>query len=99
MDNATILAELKIRNTIAAEDEAKIASYISQMVSKALAYCNLTELPDVMFYTIIEMVEQRMGVGMVSSVTRGDTSIKYKTADEVITGFRDELNRYRRIKV
>lgn len=98
MDNATILGEIKARNSVPAADEAKVESYINQMVSKALTYCNLDELPDVMFFTIVEMVEQRMGAGQISNIKRGDTSITYKSADEIITGFRDELNRYRRIK-
>lgn len=98
MDNTAILTEIKARNSVPAADEAKVESYIKQMVSKALAYCNLEELPDVMFFTIVEMVEQRMGVGQVTSISRGDTSIKYASADEIITGFRDELNRYRRMK-
>ena len=98
LDNQEILNELKARNTIAVADEAKISSFITQMVSKALVYCNLTELPEVMFYTIVEMVEQRMGVDQVASIKRGDTSITYKSADEIITGFRDELNRFRRIR-
>ena len=99
LDNQAILNELKARNTIATGDEAKVSSYISQMISKAMIYCNLTELPDAMHYTIIEMVEQGMGVGQVAGIKRGDTSITYKSADEIITGFRGELNHFRRPKV
>lgn len=98
MDNTAILNELKQRNTISSAEEPKIQSYISQMKSKAMSYCNLTELPDEMFYTIVDMVEQRMGIGMVSSVSRGDTSIKYNSADEIVSGFRNELNKFRRLK-
>jgi len=98
IDNALVMNEIKARNSISPADEPKIQSYISQMKSKALAYCNLTELPDEMFYTIVDMVEQRMGIGMVSSVSRGDTSIKYNSADEIVSGFKNELNKFRRLK-
>lgn len=98
IENEIVLNELKRRNTIPPADEPRILSYISQMKSKAMAYCNLAELPGEMFYTIVDMVEQRMGVGMVASVSRGDTSIKYNTADEIVSGFRSELNKFRRLK-
>lgn len=98
MDNILILNELKKRNSISLEDEQKVDSMISQMKSKAMIYCNLTELPQQMFFTIIEMVEQRMGIGNVSSISRGDTSIKYNTADEIVSGFKHELNKFRRLK-
>ena len=98
LDNTIILNELKVRNSIPPADEAKVNSYITQMKSKAMTYCNLEELPDALFFTIVEMVEQRMGIGMVSSVSRGDTSIKYNSADEIVSGFRHELNKFRRLK-
>lgn len=99
IDNTLVLNELKARNTIPPTEEIKVNSYISQMKSKAMGYCNLIELPDEMFYTIVDMVEQRMGIGIVSSVSRGDTSIKYNTADEIVSGFKNELNKFRRLKV
>ncbi len=101
MDNESILIELKARNVIAASDEPKILSYIKQMKSKSMAYCNLTELPDGLFYTLVEMVEQRMGVNQVSSITRGDTTIKYAvpTPDEIISNFQSELNKFKRMKM
>lgn len=98
IDNTLVLNELKARNTISPTDEPKINSYISQMKSKAMIYCNLIELPVEMFYTIVDMVEQRMGVGMVSSVSRGDTNIKYNSPDEIVSSFKNELNKYRRLK-
>ncbi len=98
IEEAAVLAELKIRNSLTAADEPKICSYIRQMKSKALTYCNLTELPDNLFYTLVDMVEQRIGIDNVESITRGDTNIKYRTPDEIVSGFRNELNKFRRIK-
>ena len=98
IDNISILNELIKRNSIQAADEPKILSYIEQMKSKAMLYCNIQELPADLFFTIVEMVEQRMGIGMVSSVSRGDTSIKYRNADEIVAGFKSELNKFRRLK-
>lgn len=99
IDNTLVMNELKTRNSIPVLDEPKIDSYISQMKSKIMSYCNLTDIPNDLFYTIVEMVEQRMGVGMVASISRGDTNIKYKSPDEIISDFKKELNKFRRMKV
>lgn len=98
IEDTAVLAELKLRNIIAVADEPRVASYIRQMKSKALTYCNLTDLPDNLFFTLVDMVEQRMGIDNVESITRGDTNIKYRTPDEIVSGFRNELNKFRRIK-
>lgn len=98
IEDTSILTELKVRNSIAEADEQKITSYIKQMKSKALTYCNLIELPDNLFYTLVDMVEQRMGIDNIESITRGDTKITYRTPDEIISGFKNELNKFRRIK-
>lgn len=99
IDNDSILIEIKKRNVVAPEDEPKVDSYISEMKQKALNYCKLSTMPDGMLYVIVNMVEQRMGVGMVESIKRGDTSISYKTADQVLSDFKSELNSFRKLVI
>jgi len=35
---------------------------------------------------------------MISSVSRGDTNIKYNSPDEIVSSFKNELNKYRGLK-
>ncbi len=103
------LAEIKLRLGITSnDDDSLIESLIRQTEEKVKRYCNRKSIPDGLSYTVISMVVDLYRFSnpsddkrIVMEEKQGERSISYAGIadfDNVITNYKAELNRFRRVK-
>lgn len=103
-----ILKRLKQRNK--ALDDFNIEDALDRAIDYFYSFCNRFDIPESADFIIYDMalflVESKGDLGAVSSITRGDTSITYKSQGEtagnglnIFNDFDKRLMRFKKIEL
>ena len=113
MPEEGILDKIKLFLGIKGQEEDAVLGVVLESVEEAiLNYCNLQELPEGLYYTVVRMAidvyrnecpgEKEIFQG-VSSVSVGDTKTSFASAGDagylsgVLKEYKRQLNRYRKV--
>lgn len=87
--------ELMRREENLEEQDAQVR--IAATVEYIKAYTHQEEIPEGLFYTLVDMAQEGWSNGDVEEITEGDTRIKYSSAGGMSGQYAVVLNRYRRM--
>lgn len=78
-------------------EEAEAQMRVAAAVEYIKAYTHQQEIPEGIFYTLVEMAQEGWSDGDVEEITEGDTRIKYSSGGSISNQYAVVLNRYRRM--
>lgn len=102
------LEEVKIRLSITKPTyDQLLNSYIKQAMRKVMNYCNRKDIPRELFYVVVAIAVDLYNIGTnenrkVIEEKQGNRSVKYISScdiDSVVSSYKSELNRFRRVRV
>lgn len=86
--------EVMRREDSMSQEDAQAA--VGLAVEYIRAYTHLDEIPEGLFYTLVEMAQQGQAGGDIEEIYEGDTRIKYRSGGAA-QQYTAVLNRYRRM--
>lgn len=99
-----LTAELMDSMKLPESMERAARRYIGRAVDRILIYCNRADLPDQLMNTVVQIAEDMMRSDQiveegkdVAAVTRGDTSISYRSGNEKKQASIDFMKDYEKI--
>ena len=112
LEASSVLETVKLRLSLDSSTDSLVNSYISEIINRVKFYCNISEVPAELQYTIAAMVVDVLKMEathipaitatVVSEVRLGDATVKVappkKSFDDIVQNYANDLQSYRKLR-